>query len=171
MTTLLNLPCIGLFGTCGNSTWRNSFINEYQKIGGIRYYNPQVADWKPEDAAIEAEHLINDDIVLFPVTSETYGIGSLAETGYSIMSAIRADAKRYVVLFIDPKVDQQLIDDNAGAAKESTRSRALVLAHLRKVNHPNVFFVSSLEEMLELSIKLYGVVYTMQQIRDKHKLR
>lgn len=161
---------IGLFGTCGSSTWRTAFIKDYANYDFISHFNPQVENWKPEDAAIEAEHLINDDIILFPVTSETYGTGSLAETGYSIMSAIRADANRYVILFIDPKVDQALIDENAGAAKESTRSRALVLAHLRKVKHPNVFFVSSLTQMLQLSVELATVSTAMKQIRDKHKL-
>ena len=160
---------IGLFGTCGNSTWRTNFIKEYDNYDFINYFNPQVTNWKPDDAVIEAEHLINDDIILFPVTSETYGTGSLAETGYSIMSAIRADDNRYVILFIDPTIDQSLINENAIAAKESTRSRALVLAHLRKVKHKNVFFVSSIDEMLELSIKLALISITMKEILDTHK--
>lgn len=150
-------PCIGLFGTCGNSNWRDQFINMYNQVG-ITFYNPQVPDWKSEDAAIEAEHLVNDEIVLFPVTNETYGMGSLAETGYSIMSAIRADNKRYVVLYIDPTVDASLVETDAWAAKESTRARALVLAHLKKINHPNVFITKSLQDMMNLSIMLYSQV-------------
>ena len=71
---------IGLFGTCGNSKWRDSFIKDYEKEG-IDYYNPQVDNWKPEDAKVEAEHLANDKIILFPVTRETSGLGSLVTVG------------------------------------------------------------------------------------------
>lgn len=60
--------CVGLFGTCGGSKWRNNFMLKYNEMG-INYFNPQVDDWKPELAEIEAEHLVNDDIVLFPVTN------------------------------------------------------------------------------------------------------
>ena len=63
----MNKNCIGLFGTCGNSTWRNKFMEIYDKKN-IIYYNPQVDDWKPEDAVIEAERLANDQIILFPIT-------------------------------------------------------------------------------------------------------
>jgi len=134
----------------------------------INYYNPQVADWKPEDAAIEADHLINDDIILFPVTNETYGTGSLAETGFSIMSVLRSAENRFVVIYIDTKLSESLVTNDTVAAKESMRSRALVLAHLKKVKHPNVFLVDSLDEMLELSIKLYGITGTMKTIRNTY---
>jgi hypothetical protein len=32
-------PIIGLFGTCGNSTWREDFIELYNNEG-LEYYNP-----------------------------------------------------------------------------------------------------------------------------------
>ena len=163
----MNNVCIGLFGTCGSSTWRKDFITVYEPKG-INFYNPQVVEWKPEDAAIEAEHLVNDDIVLFPVTAETYGTGSLAETGFSIMRAVRSAENRFVVVFVDPKVDEVLVGENPATAKESMRSRALVLAHLKKVNHPNVFLVNSLADMLELSVKLYGVAEAMKSIRTTY---
>ena len=72
------MKVIGLFGTCGNSLWRDQFISVY-KEKGIEYFNPQKEDWCPEDADIEAQHLVQDEIVLFPVTDESYGCGSLAE--------------------------------------------------------------------------------------------
>jgi len=157
-------PCIGLFGTCGSSKWRDKFVNRY-KTRSIEFFNPQKDDWKPEDSAIEAEHLINDDIVLFPITAETFGTGSLAETGYSILNAIRSNDQQFVIIFIDPKVNPLLHQENPTAAKESSNSRAIVLAHLKKLNHPNVFIVKSLEEMLDLSVKLYKVTETMKEIR------
>lgn len=85
----MNKPCIGLFGTCGSSKWHDAFIRRYQ-VKSIKFFNSQKADWKPEDSAVEAEHLVDDDIVLFSVTSETFGTASLAETGYSILSVVRS---------------------------------------------------------------------------------
>lgn len=42
--------CIGLFGTCGGSIWRDKFMDKYddENLTGepILYYNPQVEDWK-----------------------------------------------------------------------------------------------------------------------------
>ena len=71
----------GLFGTCGTTTWRQEFIDAYKDFA-IDYFNPQVADWNPELAVLEAQHLVHDDIIVFPVTAQTYGTGSLAETGF-----------------------------------------------------------------------------------------
>jgi hypothetical protein len=136
-------------------------MRHYDELG-ISYYNPQVENWTPQDAVIEAEHLINDQIILFPVTGETYGTGSLAETGFSILSAIRANDQRYVIIYIDPVVDAELAGANAALAKESIRSRALVLAHLKKLNLPNVFQVKSLESMRYMSVMLHDVVNKLE---------
>ncbi len=143
---------IGMFGTCGKSRWREPFVERYQKES-IEFFNPQVADWKPEDAVKEAEHLANDEVILFPVTSETYATGSLSEVGFSILQAIRLDDRRDFVVMIEQKLNDDL--DNPIARKESLRARALVLQHLKKLRLKNVYVVSSLEEMLEISIQLF----------------
>ena len=143
---------IGMFGTCGKSRWREPFVKRYQKES-IEFFNPQVADWKPEDAVKEAEHLANDEVILFPVTSETYATGSLSEVGFSILQAIRLDDRRDFVVMIEQKLNDDL--DNPIARKESLRARALVLQHLKKLRLKNVYVVSSLEEMLEISIQLF----------------
>lgn len=161
-------PCIGLFGTCGSSKWRDSFIKKY-KMKNVEFFNPQKDDWKPEDSAVEAEHLVNDDIILFPVTSETFGTASLAETGYSILSAIRSNSQRYVIIFIESKLNPLLAIENPTAAKESQNARAIVLAHLKKVKNPNVFIVNSLDEMLDLSLRLYKVAELMSEISKIYK--
>ena len=144
--------CIGLFGTCGGSKWRDAFIKRYEELG-FNYYNPQVDDWEPWMAKEEAEHLAQDAIILFPLTSETYALGSLAETGYSILQALRLDNRREFVIMIQSDLDEVL--DNEDLRKESMRGRKLVKSHLAKINMSNVFIVDTLEEMLELSIKLY----------------
>lgn len=156
--------CVGLFGTCGNSIWREPFMAKYQKLG-IPFFNPQVADWKPEDAEIEARHLADDAVILFPVTGETYGTGSLAEVGFSIVQAIRLDDRRDFVILIEKDLDPKLIEANPVAAKESQRSRALVKQHLKKLNLPNVYFVETLEQMLEISIVLYEAAKLRDPLR------
>ena len=79
--------CIGLFGTCGTSTFRKDlFIPKYESIGlkdGVDFFNPQVKNWSPNCAVLEAQHLAEDSIILFPITHETYGLGSLSEIGFS----------------------------------------------------------------------------------------
>lgn len=159
----MNTITIGLFGTCGNSTWRNDFISEYEKEG-ISFFNPQKDDWKEEDAEIEANHLVNDEIILFPVTGETYGTGSLAETGFSVMQAIRSDKHRAVIVYIDTNLDESL-KENAVAFKESKRARALTLAHLKKIKYANVYIVDSLDKMLKVSLLLHKSYIQLSEIK------
>ena len=144
--------CIGLFGTCGGSQWREPFIERYNREG-IEFFNPQVKDWKPEDAVIEAEHLANDAVILFPITGETYATGSLAETGFSILNAIKLDDRRDFIIMIEQSLSDSLED--ATARKESLRARALVLQHLKKLRLSNLYVVETLKEMLEASVTLY----------------
>lgn len=159
-----NLPCIGLFGTCGASRWRDPFIAAYRERG-IRYFNPQVDNWTPELADIEAQHLKRDEIVLFPITGETYGTGSLAETGFSLLQAVSSNSTRFVVYFIEAVLDEALAADPV-AHQESLRARRLVTAHLRENVHPNAFVAASLDDMLDTSLRLHAVVNELIQIRD-----
>lgn len=73
---------VGLFGTCGTSLWRDPVMEELA-VAGIEFFNPVVPDWTPECATIEADHLATDKVILFVVTGETEGFGSLAETGWA----------------------------------------------------------------------------------------
>jgi len=155
--------CVGLFGTCGGSTWRDEFMKRYAEEK-ISFFNPQVDDWKPEDAVREAEHLTEDNVILFPVTAETYGTGSLAETGFSILNAIRLDDRRDFIIMIEQRLDEKL--DNAVARKDSLRARALVKQHLKKLRLSNLYVVDTLEEMLEVSVKLFRAA----QIREPLKV-
>lgn len=145
-------PCIGLFGTCGGSNWRDRFITKYEELG-YGYFNPQVEDWDPSLAEIEAKHLADDELILFPVTSETFGLGSLGEVGFSVLSAIKLDDRRDLIVLIDAKPDESLKGDPRFV--ESVKMRALVKQHLRKQRLTNVYLVETLDEMLELSLVLY----------------
>jgi hypothetical protein len=146
-----HLPTIGLFGTCGGSRWRERFISEYQ-ARNIPFYNPQVQNWTPACAEAEAHHLHTDNIILFPVTGETYGLGSLTEVGFAILQASRDE--RTVVVLIDPQPHERLRIDKP-LFEQSVASRALVLAHMKANPLPNVFPVSSLDRMLIVSLMAY----------------
>lgn len=163
--------CIGMFGTCGKSTWRKDlFIPTYEQMGlvnGVDFFNPQVDDWKPELAQVEAEHLAEDSIILFPVTKETYGTGSLAETGFSILQAIKFDDRRDLVILIDETLDESLMADKV-PAKESLRARALVKQHLKKLAYTNLYVVDTMEEMLDVSVRLYNSQKILKGFQDKY---
>lgn len=171
--------CIGLFGTCGGSKWREPFEAAY-KEQDIPYFNPQVEDWDPSLAEVEARHLAEDQIILFPVTNETYAFGSLAETGFSMLNAIKLDDRRSFVVYIaqdiaakDPKgnvLDDQFLADGSknpnSRAKDSLRTRALVQEHLKKLQLPNVYIVDSLAEMQAVSLKLWEATKITYALRD-----
>lgn len=164
MSALELQPCVGLFGTCGTTTFRQEkFIPVYNKLQ-IPYYNPQVTDWKPEYADLESDHLTHDVIQCWPVTKDTYGSGSLAEQGYSIASSLRAPTPlpKFVIALIEMELDPSLDDEIA--RNESMRARKLALTHLKNNASPNVFLVDSLDEMLEKSITLYKAASTIVEL-------
>jgi hypothetical protein len=142
---------VGLFGTCGNSQWRTPFIEMFEK-NGTPFFNPVVPNWDPSCAAIEAEHLDNDDIILFPITDETTGFGSLAELGYAISQVLLSGKSRTVVAYIAPNVNEAIQTADQAQAKESKKARALSLAHLVKLHDKSerIYLVDSLEEMLNV---------------------
>ena len=92
------MTCIGLFATCGRSTWRKEFVEQYEELD-IEFFNPQVGlgEWHPGMVDDENRHLAEDEIILFPVTDESTGQGSLAEIGFSIQQALRMKRNRYFV--------------------------------------------------------------------------
>lgn len=156
---------IGLFGTCGGSKWRDKFIKTYQRKN-IDFYNPQVPDgtWTPECATIEAEHLANDRIILFPITNETYAFGSLSEIGFSILNAIKLDSRRYFLVFIANDLIPELDDEKS--RKQSLNARALVLQHLKKLQLNNIYLVDSLDQMLEASIKIHKIQSLLSPLEE-----
>jgi hypothetical protein len=146
-------PCIGLFGTCGKSKWRDRFIAKYEELG-YDYFNPQVENWDPSMADEEARHLADDEVILFPVTGETYATGSLSEVGFSILQAISLDDRRDFIIMIEMELEEHL-KENPTMYQETLRSRALVKQHLKKQRLGNLYVVESLEQMLEVSLVLY----------------
>ena len=123
---------------------------------------------------LENVNLNEDDIILFPITSETYGTGSLGETGFSLTSSIARAASsnknQRVVFFIAPDVDEKLAEENPAAAKESRRARKLVASKIKINPVSNVYEVSSLEEMLEISLQLYKKRNSLLSSREPPKV-
>lgn len=146
---LNNIKTVGLFGTCGASTWRVGFVATFEELG-VSYFNPQVDDWRPELAAIEARHLAGDAIVLMAVTGETTGAASLVEAGLMVARAIMEPDKSFV-LYVEPEADASL-----EGVKDSNRARRLLLEHLGHFEEvDNLRVVNSFQEMLELTLQLW----------------
>ena len=143
---------IGMFGTCGGSKWRDSMKEQYLEMG-IDFFDPNKPNWKREDAQEEAVHLANDEVILFPVTGETYGMGSLSEVGFNILHAIRIDDRRDFVIYVSSELDASLTDNVL--RRESLSVRALVIEHLKKLRLKSLYVVDNLEEMFDLSVVLY----------------
>lgn len=160
------------------------FIPAYEVLGlknDIDFFNPQVENWNPACAQKEAEHLAEDSIILFPITDETYAAGSLSETGFSILQALSLDDRRDIIVYIAPDLKDELKWEDAKAKAEnkllplaidSLRNRALVIQHLKKLRFSNVYLADSLQEVLDLSIKLYNnqkELLPLQQKYNPHK--
>lgn len=124
---------------------------------GIPYFNPMVDNWNPGMVALEAEHLAQDPIILFPVLKESYGQGSLSEIGFGPLKALRQNPYRSFAILIDDDVTDALKEADPARAKDSKRSRALVKGHLKDLKHNNVYLVDTLDQMLELSVSLHKI--------------
>lgn len=161
------MTCIGLFGTCGKSTWRKAFVEKYESEG-IEFFNPQVGfgEWHPGMVDDENRHLAEDEIILFPVTDESTGQGSLAEIGFSIQQALRMNRNRYFVFLIDDDCNDPDADEYH--IKDSINSRKLVKSKLTEEakNCHNVFLVESVKEMLDLSMWLHTISEEYENLQD-----
>lgn len=155
--------CIGLFGTCDNNRWRDSFMAKYDELG-IKYFNPMVDDWNPGMVPLEARHLAEDEIICFPILGWSYGVGSLSELGFGPLKAMRQNFNRSFIFYIETQLHERLTDPDR--CKESLRGRKLVLGHLKEVNDPNVYIVNSIEQMLDTSIKVYNAHGQFREIRE-----
>jgi len=146
------IEAVGLFGTCGTSTWRDVFVTKFE-TEGVEFFNPVVPNWTPGCAAVEAEHLAGDAIIVMAVTGETTGSASLVEAGLMVGRAILEPDKSFVLL-VELEADPAL-----EGAKDSNRARRLLLEHLAHFGGvKNLRVVTSFNEMLELTLQLWKEV-------------
>lgn len=154
---------IGLFGTCDNNRWRDTFMAKYQELG-VPYFNPMVDNWYPGLVIEEAKHLAEDEIILFPVLGWSYAEGSLSELGFGPLRAMRQNKHRSFVYLIETELHERLTDPDR--RKASLRARKLLLGHLTELNDKNIFLVKSLDEMLTVSLDLYKIHLQINEVRD-----
>lgn len=153
---------VGLFGTCDGISWRDDFMAMLDERG-VNYFNPMVDDWHAGLVAEENRHLLEDDIILFPVLKESLGTGSLGEIGFSVLNAIRHTVGRTLIVYIDAACEPTKEYDPA-SIKGSVNARKLVKSKLMEHQSPSVIIVESLEEMQEACIaavdlhKRYNVI-------------
>lgn len=143
-------PQIGLFGTCSQSTWRNDLIIPILRRRGLPFFNPQKSSWQPEDALTEAQHMAEDQVIVLPVSKESEGYASLAETGWATLGALLRGQE--VNIFIE------LSDSLPRAA---IRSRALVLKLAKSIEQefPIFYLSEDIQEAAQWGIiKLTEVV-------------
>lgn len=112
---------IGLFGTVAGSNWRDEVMARLDQED-VAYFNPVVPDWTPEFAEIESQHLVTDRVIMVVITGESESYGSLAETGWAALSAMK---NGQTVIF--------MIEDVPGTTwSAANRARVLVRAHAQK---------------------------------------
>lgn len=173
----MSIATIGLFGTCGKSTWRNDLIKHFKVLGGGKsyhnYYNPQVPDgtWKPEMAKEEARHLATDDIIVMPVTDETYGFGSLGEIGMAIAQVLASPKLRIAIVYVASEVNVQLTIGNPSMAKASNNARKLVIEHLKKIHHPRVLHITDMRELIHAILDAENYVEDTEKLLTKWDLQ
>ena len=155
--------CVGLFGTCDNNRWRDPFMAKYDELG-IEYFNPMVDDWHAGMVPLEAKHLAEDEVILFPILGWSYAEGSLSEIGFGPLKAMRQNFQRSFLFFIETELHERLTDPDR--CKASLRARKLVLGHLEEVAASNIYVVKSLDEMLDVSVKLYQSHKGVKEIRE-----
>ena len=63
--------CVFLGGTCADSTWRTDLISMFKD--SVPYFDPQVPDWTPEDAAREDACKPVAGINVFVITGDALG--------------------------------------------------------------------------------------------------
>ncbi len=117
---------VGLFGSIAGRPWRDEVIPRLEQAN-IAYFNPVVASgWTPAHAEIEAHHLATDRAILFVITGDSESYGSLAETGWAALTAVKNKQK---VVFV--------IEDYPGSQRSAAnRARILVRTHAEKAGVP-----------------------------------
>jgi hypothetical protein len=138
-------------------------MSKYTELG-IEYFNPMVNDWNPGMVPLEAKHLAEDEVILFPILGWSYGEGSLSEMGFGPLKAMRQNMNRSFVFYVETTLHERLTDPDR--CKSSLRARELVLGHLDQTAAPNIYVVRSLDEMLEVSIRLFQTHKDLNEIRD-----
>jgi hypothetical protein len=104
---------IGLFGTCGDSKWREEIAIPILQSMGVEYFNPVVANWTAECAENEVRHATTDRVLMLVITGETTGIASMAESGWqALMASNNGQALVFVLQDMPPSDEEKALRIN-----------------------------------------------------------
>jgi hypothetical protein len=140
-----------LMGTIGGAyedpnrdCWREELVQPVLEELGVTYFNPVVSVWTEESAEIEARVIAQAETIVLVITAAHPSIGSLAESGWAVLSAI--EREQTIIIYIAPD----------SANEDSWRARRIVLSQARPLaeNLDNVMIVDSLD----------GVVAALRQV-------
>ena len=93
--------CVFLGGTCGCSTWREKLIGMLKFC--VPYFNPQVTDWTPEDAAREDACKPLAKLNVFVITGDTLSTYS----GYEVAEEANSAPEKLVFCALGPFPENQ----------------------------------------------------------------
>lgn len=133
-----------LGGTCGETTWRKSFIALLEK-NGIPYFNPQLAkgvEWKSEHAVREKKELLRATIVVMVITNDTTGIVSLLELSELFTKFNASSNRKTLIAYVE--------GPERAMAKESTgKDRLRAIEFLKqRIDPPRTLLLTSEKEVL-----------------------
>jgi len=154
MSELQNV--VGLFGTCGDSTWRDDKAIPALQAADLEFFNPVVADWTPDCMEVEARHAAEDRVILMGITGETTAVGSLAELGWIALQAqLRGQS---VVVFLED-MDESTLDPAVAQNVRPNKVRALVREHMGKLplslfQSGTISMCETLDEAVERAVEL-----------------
>lgn len=143
------LNVVGLFGTCANSTWRESVVQPILEQEGVAYFNPVVKDWNDEAQRNEVKNAAEDAVIIMAITGETTAIASMAELGWQVYLASKNNQK--VVVFIDDMPND--VKDETGASLRINKVRSLIRRYAEKAVN-DVVLVNSLEDAAKQAAEL-----------------
>lgn len=145
----MSKPVVGLFGTCGDSKWRDKVIPLLQ-AAGIEFYNPVVENWTEECMKIEADHAANDQVIMFVITGETTAIASMAESGWLALQAkLRGQNFIAVLEDMNPEPSEALLRIN--------KTRKLLRNHIAALPeeaHDSISICATIEEATQKAISI-----------------
>lgn len=119
-------PVVFLGGVCGSTVWRTQIaIPRFDQVG-VTYYNPHVADWRPELMALESLMKAWCTVNLFVIDGSTRGVASMVEASGLISEG------RNVVLVLTC-VEQDSVVDGVTLSKQEIRDLNRGREYLREV--------------------------------------
>ena len=125
--------------------WREHVVQPLLDQLDVTYYNPVVEHWDDEKAREEAEAIANAETIVLVITQNHTSFGSLAESGWAVLSAIERD--QTVIMFIANEQDND----------DSLRARKIVLSQAKTLN-PHIdelIMVDDLDGVVEALRKYY----------------